>query len=1021
MLAERQRFVDWLSRQVIADARGDRVVRMEGRPDKRLWLGRLGPEDADWKQRLGERGQRLEPSAAGFRFRPRAWSWTVEASFVVWVREGTGDEAVWAKSPRISVSLPVAVPAEPGRHDLGRGEIVTAVTEQTGTAHRARIEIEVEHQWRGDGLEVTATLVNETPSGLRGIDGCLYETRLAAHVGELDPIALDALPDTFRYDRDVPAVGVYGGVELCDGVLRTTDAVVADRKRPAYWDAQLGGAPDLTFATLQRDPLPSLRALVESHARWGETHWSAARLDARAAVEGWTGEMRQAAVVESGAYASEAERLAAGLRMLETDETVRRAFQLANAAFEHSSRGRYDGWRSFQVGFLLTALPGVVDPSDPRREVVDVLWFATGGGKTETYLFAIVLLCLHDRMTGKQEGISAWSRFPLRMLSLQQTQRFADALAGAELQRREHELGGAPFGMGFLVGGPPSGTPNRVRDDADSGADANDPSMPETHRVLLRCPFCGSDELSMRFRRRTWTLEHRCGNDLCPWPEAALPFWCVDEEIYRFLPSVVVGTLDKAASVALQAAMRGLYDAPWAACPQPGHGFTYAPRKRTRSGCLVPDCPSAEKGERNRLQQARERYAPTLRVQDELHLLRDSLGAIDSHYETLLDHLQRESGGPPAKMLASSATLSGFREQSRELYARDADVFPLQGPAPGRSFWTLDEDVLARRFLGLAPRGQTLEFANDRVAESLQVAVRRALADPVHTAAEIGVAEASIEALALEYGTNVIYGTKIRDVEAAARSFEGQPSVTPLEVAQLTGRTPLTEVLATLERLDRPEPAFEDRLHVICASSMMSHGVDIDRFNTLTMLGLPLSTAEFIQTSARIGRRHPGLVLVLHRMGVERDAGIFRTFRTFVEQGDRLVDPVPITRRSKRVLEHTFAGVFLARVLGLMDRKHHASQGRTLVMADQMRALVANDPAFVDQQLRGLCDALGVDPGGGHPLVDEVRRHLDGLVREIEDPASKARFTNELPAGGAMTSLREVEVQIPVYSDEGRR
>lgn len=1011
--AERTRFVDWLSRQVIADARGDRITSSTTKPADRLWLGRLAPEDASWKIALGERGQRLDPCSCGFRFRPKTWAWKARVSFCVWQRDADVDGKPWVKSDRVSIAIDISLEAKPHTEILGTGEIRAALDAAGIAKHSARIEIVVEPAGDAPGeLDVTVVIVNMTPSAQRGVDTNIYEVRLALEVGELQPIYLDALPDSFRYDRRVEAFGIYGGHRYEDGVLSTTDVVVADRARPGYWDATVDPAPSLEFKALANDPTPQLEALVVAHRSWGELYWAETRLDVRERDERWTPELRAQADHEGARYADETARLTAGIEAL-ADPVAFKAFVLMNAAFEHSSRGKYSGWRPFQMGFFLSVLPSLIDPDEARRDVVDTLWFATGGGKTETYLAAIVFLCLHDRLTGKQSGISVWSRFPLRMLSLQQTQRFADALAGAELQQEANGLGGDPIGLGFLVGGPPNGTPNRIRDDPKDGeADANDRDMPARHQVLLHCPYCFSDAVTMRFNRALWRLEHHCGNSGCDRAASALPFFCVDEEIYRFLPSVIVGTLDKAASVGIQAALRGVYASPIARCSREGHGFTYTPRKATPIGCLVPNCD----GKRETLGQPRARFAPTLRIQDELHLLRDSLGAIDSHYETLLDHLQQANGGPLAKILASSATLAGFEQQSRELYNRPGTVFPLAGPEPGASFWTCDSDALARRFVGLAPRGQTLEFANDRVAESLQRAVRRLRDEPQATSTAIGVSPTAAVELLDEYGTHVVYGTKVRDVEAAARSFETQPGVSPLNVEQLTGRTSLEDVRATLERLERPEATFEDRLHIVCASSMMSHGVDVERFNVITMLGLPLATAEFIQTTARIGRRYPGLVLVLHRMGVERDSSVFRAFSTYVRQGDRFIEPVAITRRSKRVLDHTFAGLFMARVLGLHEPGYYASSQKSLVLARDFRLFNQAQHDFEATEFASVCEALGLDPAGDDPLVDEVREHMRLTMREANDVASKAVFTSEVPERPPMRSLREVETQITIRS-----
>src|SRR5664280_2742678 len=207
-------------------------------------------------------------------------------------------------------------------------------------------------------------------------------------------------------------------------------------------------------------------------------------------------------------FAGSRARFETVLGWLETDPVMRRAFQLMNRAIAYSAVDRgYEAWRPFQIGFLLQALPFLDDPAE-HAGIVDTVWFATGGGKTETYLGLLVTAALHDRLTGKTTGITAWSRFPLRLLSLQQTQRFADALAGAELVRRAEQIKGAPFALGFFVGA--GGTPNRiVKQASEASGDAIDPDsagMPERYQVLLRCPFCHRDTVGMRFDRRLWRL-----------------------------------------------------------------------------------------------------------------------------------------------------------------------------------------------------------------------------------------------------------------------------------------------------------------------------------------------------------------------------------------------------------------------------------------------------------------------------------------------------------------------------------
>jgi len=664
---------------------------------------------------------------------------------------------------------------------------------------------------------------------------------------------------------------------------------------------------------------------------------------------------------------------------------------------------------------------GVLNPTFQR---IQDLGLRENVVELDTYGFTVVPPAkvaepaFFDRIRGKREGITAWGRFPLRMLSLQQTQRFADILASAELVRRDGQIQGREFSLGFLVG--TGGTPNRIKRGSDTYAgdpNPDDPQMPERYRVLLHCPFCGDNNLQMQFDQVRWALDHVCTSTDCQWGGRPLPFRIVDEEIYRSLPTVVLGTLDKAASVSMQARMRGLYGAPSGRCSNPRHGFTYAPRSGSRGGCIYPGCNE----ESEPLAQEASLFAPTIRMQDELHLLRDSLGAVDSHYEALLDALQKHYGSVP-KVIASSATLAGHDEQVEALYRRKGRTFPRPGPQPGKSFWSCTTQALARRFAGLAPRGVTLEYATDQLTESLQRVTRQAVEDPATVATEIGVDAASIPGLVLNYGVDVVYGSNLKDVEAVARSFDSQIQLEqPVNAATLTGRTPLDEVRSTLARLEEPEEDFYDRIHLVAASSMLSHGVDVNRLNVLVMLGLPLATAEFIQTTSRVGRTHPGLVIVLHKIGRERDAAVYRTFPSFVAHADRLIDPVPITARSRRVLELTFAGLMQARIYGIHEPAALEAGLRQLTTPPPVRRAFSQLPVLVEDELHALIEMLNF----GGPLEENLRLDITAYMREfyraLNDPASTADWVSELfPTGEPMRSLRDVEEQAPVFSWGGK-
>ena len=1019
-------FLSWLLEDVVQEARGDSYDRLTVGPSGRFWMGRLAPEEVVQNNPLGERAERLIPCASGFRVRPtsldgRTLVCTVQ--LVAWKElPGHGDapeDDKWEKTECIVVDVELRTPVHVGEMSkAGRAEVARALTSVGADGLAAEIQAEIETGQLGP--ELVVTVVNVSPEDVPGLDSNLYEVKLTAQVGPTYAFVLDSLPDSFRYDRRVPAYGVNGGVDQTGPDLFTTvDFAYRDRNRPDYSDdSAVPVPPRLTFGQLATDPLPSLSALVDSLESWTDENWGKALLDSRVVKEGWTEEMKREASNESERARTEVARLREGLDLLRNDSDLLRAFSLANEAFKRTVSIEYDSWRLFQVGFVLANVASLASPTAEReRRFLDTLWFATGGGKTETYLLYTLTAAFFDRLRGKLCGISSWGRFPLRMLSLQQTQRFADVLAAAELVRRQEGLPGEMFALGFFVGN--AGSPNSIvkqgpstRDYQVTSADLRTPEVRRRYQILINCPFCGARNPQVVFDEDRWALQHRCLSEECVWQGAPLPFYIVDEEIYRWLPTVVLGTLDKAANVSMQASMRGFYGPPSGICPEIGHGFTYVPRSGRPHGCLFPDCRSQSLD----LPQPPSLFGPTVRMQDELHLLKDSLGAIDSHYEALLDDLQNHWGSSP-KIIASSATLAGHEEQVKTLYRREGRMFPIPGPTANRSFWTQESDRLARRYVGLAPRGVTIEYANDQLTTTLQRAMRRALQRPNEVASATGIPAGVVQNLVLAYGTSVTYGSTLKDVEAAARSFQSEIPIDDLNSVTLTGRTPLEEVRTIIDRLKEPEREFGERIHMIAASSMLSHGVDLDRLNVMVMLGLPLSTSEFIQTTSRVGRLHPGLVFVLHKIARERDAAVFRTFSSFIRHMDRLVDPVPITSKSRRVLELTFSGLELARILGIHEPAAIDANMRQLTTVASLRQAFTKLRINEPDELEAMIRTLGFEGPLGANLREDLKTYYREFYRALNDPAGIARWPSELfPGGGPMRSLRDVETQIPVSS-----
>ncbi len=999
-----ERMVQWLVDGGLADARGDTSRQLSVPPQDRFWLGLLAPESAVMASPLGDRAERMDPCAMGIRVLPSGsvpLNFKVAVSAVAWNRDSTAGTRQWLKTDRAHEEVTLSVTDDTS---VALSSLSAALEAATGRDLRARLDIELQPEMHG-GQSVSVTVVNETRHDIDG-DPMLYEVRLELMDLTTRPFQLEALPDSFRYDRRVPAYGINCAIETRGpGHFATVEASVANRYRPEYWTAP-EDQPDLSFAMLADDPIVPLSALVDAHAKWGNSAWSDEMLAELAVAHQWTDEMSQEAVLAREEFRSEADRLRAGLDVLSTNPDLLRAFKLMNRAMAHSTRGRFPGWRPFQIGFILSSLPGI-RADHPDHDIADILWFATGGGKTETYLGLLVTALFYDRLTGKSTGVTAWSRFPLRLLSLQQTQRFANAICSAELERRNAQIEGDPFSLGFFVG--QGSTPNKI--EADPGPDDPnpvDPDMPSRFKLLRFCPFCDA-EVEMAFNRRNWRLEHRCLSTECPWPEPGLPVYVVDYEIYRFLPSVIVGTLDKVALASMQVAMSGMLAAPTGFCSLPEHGFTYATRSSRPSGCLVPGCT----GQSLTLPLEDRLFPPSIRLQDELHLLRDSLGAIDAHYESLLDHISASCGGSPPKIVASSATLTGYEEQADAIYRRHARVFPLQGASIDESFWTAKGESLLRQYVALAPRGVTQEHAADRLLTTLQRLARRLHSEPEVVASEIGVPLHDISDLLSLFGTNVIYGNTIRDLEASARSLESDQVAVdgPLNTAALTGHTPFPDVATILRRLEQPETDFHGRLHVITASSMMSHGVDIDRLNVMVMLGVPLTTAEFMQATARIGRRWPGCVFVLHKMALERDASVFRSFEHFVTQGDRFVEPVPVTRKSIRVLERTLPGLVQARIHHVHERR----SGQRISMARSLRQYARSGGMSENGEIRAIIDMLSINKNDDPEAVEFVEDWIRTFFRNIDDPDPDAKWMSDLfPGEGPMRSLRDVELPAPV-------
>ena len=277
--------------------------------------------------------------------------------------------------------------------------------------------------------------------------------------------------------------GVAADWELVDGacrVLRTTWIPAAEVETTET--VEVPGV-ELAMAALGDlseggDAERALTPLVTVYRAWIDQQ--------AAALTDLTGERRDTAEELVFHARSAANRIERGIVVLSQDADALDAFRVANRAVAAalSRRLAREGvtepprWRAFQLAFFLLNLSGLADPANPEREFVDLLFFPTGGGKTEAYLglaaFTMVLRRLRNPEDGGRAGagVSVIMRYTLRLLTLDQLGRAASLVCALELERRKDagRYGDWPFEIGLWVG--KAGTPNRLGERGDNRSDS---------------------------------------------------------------------------------------------------------------------------------------------------------------------------------------------------------------------------------------------------------------------------------------------------------------------------------------------------------------------------------------------------------------------------------------------------------------------------------------------------------------------------------------------------------------------
>ncbi|RVT38957.1 DEAD/DEAH box helicase family protein [Sphingobium algorifonticola] len=1046
----------------------------------------------------------------------------------------------------------------------------------------SRVIVKVERQadfLDSSALSMRVMLDNQsaelTPPDSRGRCNTVFDAGLIIELPNdaHRPLRLDRVEPSYRFREHLhyPAIGLNCGVETTNGgsilTLRTTCAprfaqprIIARKIDLPYQFAVLKD-PDFDAARLLALPSAYVKWIDEQEIRLKDT--VTADLDpADAAIEvarlrkDIASQRAEARYIERGvelliASKKAADVLAAGdgdRRSLELKAAPWRAWTMTNEAF--ALRDAFDdkrGWRLFQMAFVLAHVPVFASRMDEWREAhdslldedgVSLLYFPTGGGKSEAFYGTLLFAMFLDRLRGKDRGITAMIRYPLRLLTLQQAQRLLKLVVRAEMVRKKHAVGSWPFEMGFWVGSQntpnhynafkaeiPLSTDNDYPDDRDLNGETGDDEQRdrarryvdarEAYDKIPECPVCGKstglrrDETDGHYGRRAVIL---CFNDACDWNRAhgrrhPLPFLLTDDAVYARAPSIVLGTVDKLAMLGQNTStiskVLGMFGL---ARRIDAHGNLDNPRSEAdlKRDPATERCSNVFPAYANGQRIFHDPF-PSLIIQDEAHLLEESLGTFSGLFDTLLDTTlediadmagdnlavaRRWTGdgwGAPRmpKIIAATATISAPERQLETLYQRIPLRFPYPGPDLYHSFFAEPAEAPEEN-ADRVSLAKTLPFAQapEATAPWMRLYISLMTNDATHTVTTVGVLAAfhsiittlwdgmlddtmrtetiayvraaispgregdwhraaldravkqgrvadilaliDLHRIALAYVTNKKGGDQVIDALSAAVDKEHRRigrAHAAFDSRLISGGIDMKEIQGVMEAADRSfagteYPDITETVRNIVATSAISHGVDVDRFNSMFFAGLPSDIAEYIQASSRVGRTHVGFVMLLPTPQNRRDRYVVETHDIFHRFLERMIAPPAVERWAENAIRRTMASYVQAWAMLREARDFFAmDDARKFEVAhmDQVSRLSAMEQrdhlGFNKQLVAFMLRASGFAGKGathlGSPHYEEFYR---GLVdKQVEN------FARDISARNTISSLRDYWTDIPVF------
>jgi len=830
----------------------------------------------------------------------------------------------------------------------------------------------------------------------------------------------------------------------------------------------------LRLAEMDRaDLVAVLVALVDDYASWIGERRARIGID----VRGYD----SSATVALDGCESILERLREGIGVLAADDSALEAFRFANRAMAsqrvHSAyslrvrRGETidlasvdvpenRSWRPFQLAFILLSVPAMANPvhrdrTEPLEAYADLLWFPTGGGKTEAYLgvaaFTMAIRRLQGNLGGLDgsRGLAVIMRYTLRLLTIQQFQRATALMCAMEVLRRSDtaKWGAEPFTIGLWVG--QRVTPNTTQESHEAIEREREGKYDtgSTPAQLTFCPWCGSEIVPGRDIKvirdigRTFIY---CGDKYgnCDFgkvksPDLGLPVLVVDDEIYRHPPSMLIATVDKFAMMAWRGQIRTLFGRVDTECPRhgllwPGADCSGTHRKK---GALPATTPRP----------AMPIRPPDLIIQDEFHLIGGPLGTMVGLYETAVDEVctwTLDDKRVRPKIVASTATVRKADKQVNDVFLRRVAVFPPHGIDVEDNFFSVQRSIdmkPGRRYMGICSPGSSRPAVLIRVYVALLTAAQSLFerfgqaADPYMTL--VGYFNSLRELGGMRRLAEDDVQTRSYRVQRSDVSRPGLSQRSVRNVDELTSRVSNKEIPRKLDQLEVKFKATWARgetraIDIVLATNMLSVGVDVNRLGLMVVNGQPKNTAEYIQATSRVGRVFPGLVCTVLNWSRPRDLSHYETFEHYHTTFYKHVEAQSVTPFAARALDRGLTGTMMSVVRLVNDPLNPNLGAQTLDNSGRPEATAARN-VFSDRawnvkgkEARFLADTMVADRidrwvkeaiKAGRRLGYETERGQGDVAALLKKPGATAWDEFTVPF-----SMREVEPSVRIVMDIAR-